>query len=134
MRGQIQSSSRLAIGGKESPNRALEPGEHIIAVEDVIHSQHINLPGRTVDVDHPGFGLHQPDQAGTGGEVIDNLGMDVGEAVRRRDDFYEEIGGERPVAYGDAGFGNTAACDEGGVRGADDVGLPLEDESGSGAA
>lgn len=85
-------------------------------------------------MDHPGFRFHQPDQAGTGGEVLGDLDVDVGEAVRRRDDFDEEIGGERPVAYGDAGFGNTAACDEGGVRGANDVGVPLEDESGSGAA
>lgn len=131
---RIQSSSRWAIRGKEISNGRPEPGQYVPAVEDVIHSQHINLPGRTVDVDHPGFGLHQPDQAGTGGEVLGDLDVDVGEAVRRRDDFDEEIGGERPVAYGDAGYGNTAACDERGIRSADDVGVPLEDESGSGAA
>ena len=111
-----------------------EPGKHVPAVEGVVCFQHFNLPGRTVDVDHPGFGLHQPDQAGSGSEVIDNLCVDVGEAIRRRDHFDGEIGGERPVACGDAGFGNTAACDEGGIRSANDVGIPLEDESGLGAA
>ena len=111
-----------------------EPGEHITAVEVIASSQYFNLLRRPVDMDHAGFRFHQPDQAGTGGEVLGDLDVDVGEAVRRRDDFDEEIGGERPVAYGDAGYGNTAACNERGIRSANNVGVPLEDESGSGAA
>ena len=56
-----------------------EPGKHVAAVEGAIRSQHVNLPGRTVDVDHTDFGFHQPDQAGSGGEVIVDLDVDVGD-------------------------------------------------------
>ena len=78
-REQIHSSSRSTIRGKKPLNGAQESGEHVAAFEVVLRSQHVNLPGRTVDVDHTDFGFHQPDQAGSGGEVIVDLDVDVGD-------------------------------------------------------
>ena len=87
---------KSAIGGKEPLNRALKPGEYVGSVEAIVSSLHFNLLRRPVDVDFAGFGFHQPDQAGSGGEVLGDFDVDVGEAVRRRDHFDGEIGGERP--------------------------------------
>ena len=67
--------------GKDSPNEAQEPGKHIAAVEIILRAQHFNLSWRPVGVDHAGFGLHQPDQAGSGGEVLSELDVDVGLAI-----------------------------------------------------
>ena len=54
-------------------------------------------------MDHPGFRFHQPDQADSCREVLGDL--DVArrcKAVRWRDHFDGEIGGEGPVTYRDA--------------------------------
>ena len=96
-------------GERAAERGTLETREHVAAFKVVLSSEHFNLLLRPVDVDHAGFGFHQPDQAGSGGEVLGDLDVDVGEAVRRRDHFNREIGGEGPVAGGDAGMGNTIA-------------------------
>ena len=62
---KIQSSSRSAIGGKKPLNGTPEPGEHVTSVEVVRRSQNFDMLGRPIDVDHPGFGFHKPDQTGS---------------------------------------------------------------------
>lgn len=78
---RIPGSSRSAIGGKDSPNGALKPGEYVTTIEVVLRFQNFDLLRRPVDVDHAGFRFHQPEQARSGCEVLGDLDVNVAEAV-----------------------------------------------------
>ena len=65
--------------------------------------------------------IDHPYLARAGREVLGDLGLDINEAVRWRDDLHGEIRREWPIRGRDAGVGDAVRGDEGGVRRADDV-------------